>query len=249
MENKLLSSALWYAKQGFSVIPLIPGGKIPPKDFQVIPYRKKIATEEEIRAWYELEPNYNIGIITGKLSNLFVVDIDTEEGRETIEPLLPENCETPIAQTPRGGKHLFFSHEVGVTIGTGVVPGVDIRGEGGYVVVAPSSNGNGKPYSWVIKPTVERLSLPISIRTLFIDRGVYKDKTKRAKDETNVTDETSVTTLSFTEGHRTDDLFSVAWALAKGGMTYPNVQVCLEKLADNCSYDKPIKKQDRKSVV
>jgi Bifunctional DNA primase/polymerase, N-terminal. len=111
-----------------------------------------LATESEIKSWWSSNQNYNIGIITGKLSNLFVVDIDTEEGFKNINEYIPDSIVTPTASTPRGGQHLFFKYPIGndITIGAGTIPGTDFRGEGGYVVGAPSVNGNGKAYEWVI---------------------------------------------------------------------------------------------------
>ena len=125
MSNELLEAALYYRSLGWSVIPLSPSAKIPPKGFSPIPYRERLATDTEIKQWWSDNPSYNVGIVTGKLSNLFIVDIDTEEGFKNIEELVPDSLVTPTASTPRGGQHLYFNYptDSNITIGAGKIPG------------------------------------------------------------------------------------------------------------------------------
>jgi hypothetical protein len=91
-----------------------------------------------------------IGIVTGEISGVFVIDCDSEEAYQAIQEYLPDNFITCIAKTPRG-YHLYFLIPKDETIGSaaGVMPGVDIRGEGGYIIAPPSVNGTGKAYQWL----------------------------------------------------------------------------------------------------
>ena len=66
--------ALKYYEQGFSVIPIIPGQKKPMIKWQ--PYQNERATPEQIKQWWTETPNANVGIVTGKISDLFVIDLD-----------------------------------------------------------------------------------------------------------------------------------------------------------------------------
>lgn len=105
-----------------------------------------------ITEWWTAEPYANIGIAAG-LSNLLVVDIDVKDGKpgaETLATLEDENgrlSRTWTARTWSGGGHYYFqmpAQRLGTTTGTekaGLGPGIDTRGDGGYVVAAPSVIG------------------------------------------------------------------------------------------------------------
>lgn len=131
-----------------------------------------------------LKYSYNdplIGIATGKISNLFVMDIDNKNGKQGDKNLLElENTygklpESPIAQTPsintkpnlpqKNGFHRYFQYVEGLTIdNTGkIAPDIDYRCEGGYVI-APPSKLTGHPYLWLVRPKsilIPKLPQPI----------------------------------------------------------------------------------------
>jgi hypothetical protein len=140
MTNNILSHALQYAEAGYSVIPVNTNSKKPL--IKWTPYQTKRATPEEITEWFSKWPDAGIGLVTGKISNLFVIDADTPEAIAWVESQLPESLVCPIAETPRGGRHYYFSYEgCSLTVGTQIFPGVDYRGEGGYIIAPPSSKG------------------------------------------------------------------------------------------------------------
>ena len=101
--------------------------------------------------------DYNIGVVTGKVSNnVFVVDVDIGEGKpgvETLDDLCLANDDLPdtLEQiTGSGGRHYFFKAPDDVEIITGkntLGEGIDTRGEGGFVVVAPSNHKSGNHYN------------------------------------------------------------------------------------------------------
>ena len=81
--NELLNAALYYASLGWSVIPLRPKDKKPAlKSWE--PYQKERASEEQIRAWWKKWTRANIGIVTGTISGIIVLDVDGPEGQESI---------------------------------------------------------------------------------------------------------------------------------------------------------------------
>jgi hypothetical protein len=80
--KKIDAALLYLTEKKYSVIP-VRGDKRPYIKWEQ--YQKERATEEEVRGWWKKWPNAMIGIITGKISDLAVIDIDTDEGREEIE--------------------------------------------------------------------------------------------------------------------------------------------------------------------
>lgn len=112
-------------------------------------YQKTIASDEELQSWWNKFPDANIGVITGKISDLIVVDIDPRhDGTDE----LFKNTRTVKAKTGGGGWHYFFKYEEGIKNFTSIKPGIDIRGEGGFVVTAPSIHQSGNKYEWEVQP-------------------------------------------------------------------------------------------------
>ena len=138
--------ALAYAKKGISVMPIDPKSKRPCLDTW-LELQNRVATEEEINYWFERWPNANVGIITGKISGIFVVDIDTQEMSATAGLDLPP---TPTVKTARGW-HYYYKHP-GKPIGNSADKNshIDTRGDGGFVVAPPSVHATGHIYEWVL---------------------------------------------------------------------------------------------------
>ena len=137
MKNHLYGKAFEYAVRGYSVMPLRKN-KLP-----LLPAWKKYssvaANEDQIEAWWKKFPSANVGIITGKVSGITVVDIDLNtEGKKVSLDAFPE---TYTVKTPTGGYHLYYEYaaEIQQTANTfPQFPNVDIRNDGGYVVAPPS---------------------------------------------------------------------------------------------------------------
>ena len=106
-----------------------------------------------IERWWKRWPSANVGIPTGEKSGVVVLDVDVDGGPESLSRL--ERVGVPVPKTARartggGGIHLFFRYPRGTEIrnSTGLLgPGLDVRGEGGYVVVPPSRTQSS--YQWV----------------------------------------------------------------------------------------------------
>ena len=154
-ENILLKSALEYAKMGFGVFPLYPKGKNPLTQHG---YLDATTDEKQIIAWWMRWPDANIGIAIG--DKFVVIDLDVEEDRgingyHTLMEWERENGklpETVMSITGRNGYHYIYRTERPYKNAVGIREGVDIRGEGGYIVAPPSIHPNGRRYEWEQAP-------------------------------------------------------------------------------------------------
>ena len=120
--------ALKYLKSGKSVIPC---GKDKKPLISWIEFQKRLPTEAEIEKWWTDYPNANIGLVTGKISGISVVDCDLGSDYTKFP-------ETTTIKTGSGGYHLYYAYREGLGNKAGVMPHVDIRSDGGFVLAYPS---------------------------------------------------------------------------------------------------------------
>jgi hypothetical protein len=149
----VIHTALALAKKGLAVFPCLPRDKRPAGGHGL----NDATTEREtIVRWWTADPDFNIGIATGKASGVFVVDVDGCDGELELRKLETEHGALPAtieAITGRdGGRHLYFKMPAGDVRNTAskICPGVDTRGTGGYVLAPPSIHPCGKAYAWSV---------------------------------------------------------------------------------------------------
>lgn len=145
------SAALDYLALGWSVIPVEPRGKRPLVAW--LEFQDRLASRAEVDRWFERWPDANVGIVTGLVSGLVVLDIDARHGgAQSLAGLETEHGPLPptiALATGGGGRHLYFSHPGGVVHNkVGLAPGIDVRGDGGCVVAPPSLHPSGRRYAW-----------------------------------------------------------------------------------------------------
>lgn len=171
----ILDEALAYAARGWWVVALHTPqpdgacscgkstcdsiGKHPRWDAALLPNGLKSATANPgmIRVWWALWPDANIGIATGAGSGFWALDIDVQHGGDlSLEQLITQHGtlpETIEAATGNGGSHLLFTRPAnGIRNRASFAPGLDTRGDGGYIVVAPSLHASGQRYQWRVAP-------------------------------------------------------------------------------------------------
>lgn len=141
MSQEILNAALSYAKHGMSVIP-ISRDKRPLLNWAE--FQRRRATETEIKEWFTKWPEANVGIVTGRISGVSVVDV--EKGGK-IDDLPP----TAMAKTGGGGYHLYYKYLDSLGNRTRIRELTDIRSDAGYCVAAPSLHASGQRYEWVKK--------------------------------------------------------------------------------------------------
>jgi hypothetical protein len=160
--NRMLRAALRYASMGFSVFPCEPRGKEPRTR-----HGCKDATREpdQIRKWWTRCPESNVAIATGAISGMLVLDIDPRHGGDdslaTLEASFGKLPGTPTVLTGGGGLHIYFRHpgiEIPNSAGR-ISPGIDVRGDGGYVIAPPSVHDSGNLYHWEVSSRIDELTI------------------------------------------------------------------------------------------
>jgi putative DNA primase/helicase len=244
--SRLGQLALSYAERGWRVFPVFPptkDGNCPCSNPSCTKAGKHPAIESwtteattdsrQIIDWWTLNPSYNIGITTGVESNLFVLDADGATGLLAIEERgLKET--PPSVRTGRidGGTHFYFRYpkDISVRNFVGKVPGLDVRGNGGYVIGAGSKHKTGSTYEWINSPN--DYDLPEAPKWL-IDLLTEPKATNGYQ--------------STVQGERNSTLFMLATSLRRKGMSIE--RVLEESRIVNQSYRPPLDDFEVRTIV
>jgi hypothetical protein len=244
----MIEAALKYYEKGFSVFPANPNTKKPLCEWKK--YQTERASIEQIHEWFDKSSN-GIAIVTGKISNLFVIDFDRYKkgfSEEIALALVPDTVIAPTVKTIQDGRHMYFCNpDFDVTINAGIVPGVDFRGNGGYVLAPPSKNISGSQYTWEISlDECDPPSIPISFKNALIkNNNIYTHGDDNSCRQMSSLSSNVVSSL-FQEGTRDQDLFHIANMLVKAGCEPEYLNKVLEILALNCNPPFPIKEAEDK---
>jgi hypothetical protein len=129
---------------------------------------------DQVRRWWRRWPNANVGVVTGTVSGLVVLDVDPRHGGdeslaalEGIHGLLPHTVES---LTGGGGRHLYFRHPGTVVPSRSIAPGLDIKGDGGLIVSPPSQHVSGRVYRW--EPGCAPGEVPLADLPRWLELGV-----------------------------------------------------------------------------
>jgi hypothetical protein len=150
--DDLLIAALAYARAGLPIFPCSPKNKQP---LVLCGFKDATTQEKQIRTWWSRWPDAMIGLPTGAETGVFGLDVDRNERTDGFAALaslekqhgnLPE---TLRSVTPRGSAHYFFTWHDAIKNTAGKLGlGLDVRGDGGYVILPPSRRDDGKSYEW-----------------------------------------------------------------------------------------------------
>ena len=188
--SKNKETALKYSKiLGFSIIPL--NGKKP-----ITPNGYKDATSDlvQIEKWWQEHPKANIGIATGEVNDIVVIDVDVDHdkgkyGDESLDELITELGPLPSSWeciTGSGGRHLYFKYPTGHSIrNSASVLGenIDVRANGGYIVAPPSVHPDtGREYTWECGGNPEDIPLA-ELPEKWIERMESQNQQKKQKNQ------------------------------------------------------------------
>jgi hypothetical protein len=143
----LAEAAAWYASVGIAVFPLCPGSKVP---LTSNGFKAATTDSDQVAEWWRNTPQANIGLPTGITFD--VIDVDGPVGVVAMAPYIEAIRAESIGlvSTPRpGGLHWYMPPKEGRGNRAGVLPKVDYRGTGGYVVAPPSINIDADRWTWI----------------------------------------------------------------------------------------------------
>ncbi|MBR1005100.1 bifunctional DNA primase/polymerase [Bradyrhizobium liaoningense] len=202
--------------------------------------RDATTDRKTIKQWWAANPDANIGIATGKISNLVVVDVDGEDGKKSLAELvktygrLPK---TPKVKTGRGVHYYFragrkpFGNSVG-SLGAGV----DIRGDGGYVVAPGSVHRSGKFYRFLSGRDLDDIEIAQAPEWLIISPSNRKSDNAeiKGKDDTDI-------------GTRNNLLTAIAGKLRRSGLSKAALLAALR--AKNKNLIPPLGKEEVETIA
>lgn len=159
-QNNLACISLRYVEKGWSVIPVTDKR---PAIGSWKAYQHRTPRSHELDLWFNrAQKPSGIGIVTGRISNLVVVDCDTAADSDYWLSQYP--CSSAIVRTGGGGVHVYYQmpRDVEIRNRAGVLARkIDIRAEGGYVVAPPSHHSSGSEYQWIVSEPTLSNTLPL----------------------------------------------------------------------------------------
>jgi putative DNA primase/helicase len=196
--------------------------------------------EAKIRRWWETWEDANIGVATGKEAGFFALDVDPRKGGAealaSLEVKYGKLPETRTADTGGGGVHHLFRYPgFAVKNSTGALgPGLDIKGEGGAIVVAPSLHAGGNRYRW-------RNDAPIANAPEWFLRLLREARKSRANGSPGVG-------ATIPEGYRNDTLTSLAGTMRRRGMGAEEIEAAL-LVTNNKRCDPPLAEDEVRKIA
>lgn len=244
----LKDSAIVYARAGFAVLPLAERGKIP----QIKGGLKNACTDVgNVATWWDKHKNSNVGIVCGAQSGGIVVidlDIDEDNGKDGLsamqdwEEKFHELPSTACAVTGRHGMHYYYRVDRVIHPSTNAELGIDIRGDGSYVVAPPSIHENGNQYRWVTPLTqIADANAAVYDFIQFCQAGDKKSAQSGAIQSFKLPD-------VIKQGERDNTLFKYACQLQEFGIDDAEIKEKVEQAnSERCV--EPLKQSDLDRIV
>lgn len=203
-----------YVDNGWSVLPVKPEEKRP---FMTnwLQYTRTRATKQMVTNWFTNLSNAGIGVVTGRVSNMVVLDIESD-CPYSIEDLLKKYPTQMYSRTGSGGYHLFYQYPTNVSRvanRVGIFERADLRADGGFIVLPPTVHPSGNRYEWIKKGAL----------------GVFPISLLDLQSQPKVQNEGWITEMlrGVSEGGRNDACARLAGYFFKKGMNYDIVETLL----------------------
>jgi len=253
-DRSMMEAALRYAGLGLPVFPLHSvrdgrctcgnpdcgsAGKHPrtPHGF-----KEASRSEEQVRRWWKKWPDANIGVPTGSTTLLLVVDVDPRNGGDKSLKEL-ESKHGPFPETARqrtggGGLHLFFRYPGG-RVPKSLAQGIDLKGDGGYVVLAPSRHQTGSEYCWDSPDGAQALSRACDapawlLRCIRASQQQAEPEPEQAAPAVRHDERRGHVSFVWGPGERNNRLTSLAGAMRRLGASPEAIEAALSEQNRSC---------------
>lgn len=222
-----LDAALAYASWGWHVLPVVPNDKVPATSHGV---HDATTNLEQIKAWWSQNPDFNIGIAAGHISNIVVFDIDPRNGGDTSwDTWLSEHGAAPDGAhqlTAGGGQHYISVYKDSIK-SCKLRDGIDLLSNGRYFLASPSTI-NGRRYDWEASSDPFEGVAPFQIPESWLAALSVRKVIDNAQNS------------SLIEGNRNAGLTAIAGSLRRLGMSEPEILAALIATNENrCSTPLP----------
>lgn len=213
--SRVSDLAIEYVNHGWSVLPVRPEEKRP---FMTnwLQYTKTKATRATVENWFNTLSGAGVGAVTGKISNMVVLDVE-KDCPIPIEELLKKYPTQMVSRSGSGGYHLFFQYPTTVSHVSNrvrIFEGADLRADGGFIVLPPTKHPtSGKQYEWVQKGPLG--AFPMAL--------LDKESQPRQQGEGWITE----ALRGVTEGGRNDTCARLAGYFFRKGVSYDIVEALL----------------------
>lgn len=223
-ESIFLKAALQYAKMNMAVFPVKSKGKTPLTAHGCL---DATINREQIVKWWSRWPDANIGVAMGsKSGGLIAIDLDVDEdkgvnGYHVLRDWERENGELPetiMSITGRGGYHYIYRTNKDYKNAVGFCEGIDIRTNGGYIIVPPSVHPNGHSYEWEQAPE----DYPIAQANELVERFLQGSRKEPEQRESFTSPEL------IPEGQRNATLYKMACSMRAKGYAETAIRAAVE---------------------
>lgn len=249
-ETRILERALGYLQLGYPVFPVCSPlmgvhqhrgkpcqnvGKTPLIAWQA--FQTRLPTIDEVRTWWDRWPLANIGMATGRLSGIVVLDADSSDAKKVAMDQGGVD-RTPAVWTGKpGGIHYWLAHpgeEVSNFVaGKKRYPGLDFRGDGGYVLVPPSRHVSGAEYRWV-DATVGMTPAPVPPWLMDLLHGTTADTPAGDRQDDHAPLDLNDIIGGVPEGGRDDAMWRLACKLRNDNLPRQYAEAIVRQAARAC---------------
>lgn len=223
--NELINE---YLNSGWSILPVKPDEKRPYMT-NWLQYNKTRATQKQVESWFTNLSGAGVGVVTGKISNIVVLDVESY-CKTPINEILKKYPTNLISRSGSGGYHLFYQYPQGkskVSNRVGIFEGADLRADGGFIVLPPTRHPSGGYYQWVEKGIPGAFPLPL----------LEVESRPTVQNDGWITE----ALRGVSEGGRNDTCARLAGYFFKKGMTADIVEALLLDWNEKCDPPMPLR--------